>query len=124
MYYTFSIFFDVTTTYNLLFITIWLFFIIINQIEEISISQDSVITEQRSLIPLLSFKKTIKFTDIQSIRTISNQTSNERGWHASEKYIKNVLEINTSDGSFWRINGNLHPNGARGLKHIIESQLQ
>lgn len=104
----------------LIIVVSYLFTVIAGQIDELTIDHKFVTIEQKSIVPFFRSKKIIEISNIKSLKKISNQTSNERGWLFFGRHHKNILEINLNNGTSERINGSLHPQGINSIKEMIE----
>jgi len=116
-----------TTNYSVswfIIITLYIFFIVVGQIDELEINNISVTIEQKSILPFLRSKKIIPFSEIKSLRMISDQSTNDRGWLLYSQHKKNILELNLHNKTSEKISGSLHPKGIVSIKTIIEKNMQ
>jgi hypothetical protein len=111
-------------TYWIIYTILYLFFVLSNQIEELTIDDERIILEQKSIFPFLTSKNEIGLSQIKTLNLKSNQSSNERGWYFFERQNKNMLELITNDDVIFIINGKLHLQGANGIKTLIDKTLK
>lgn len=103
-------------------VLIYLCLILTITTEELIITKTDLTVERKSLIVFLSSKKSIPLVDIQNIRMISDQTSNDRGRILTQN-VKSVLSIELIKGEAVRIYDSIHPNGIKYVKKIIEEHI-
>lgn len=103
-------------------VLIYLCLILTITTEELIITKTDLTVERKSLIVFLSSKKSIPLVNIQNIRMISDQTSNDRGRMLTQN-VKSVLSIELIKGETVRIYDSIHPNGIKYVKKIIEEHV-
>ncbi len=95
--------------------------ILITQVSELTIDESGIAIETKSLIPFLNSSIFIDYKQIKSIRILSDQTLNGRGWLFAQRHNKNIVEVNYNQSECARIPANLHPKGTNGIVALIES---
>lgn len=97
-------------------------FVAMSQVEELTIDENQLIIEQKSFIPALSSKKSYTISEIKALKSVANQTTNDRGFFLFRNN-KSILELELLNGEFVRLRGALHPKGVEGLKSIFNQLL-
>lgn len=111
-------------SYWIIFAILYLILVAFNQVETLTIDEHKLMLERKSMFSFLSSKSEVELSQIEYLNFKSDQSSNERGWYLFERRNKNRLELITKDGVVLMINGKLHPDGANGIKTLIDAALQ
>lgn len=101
----------------------YILIVVLNQVEELMIDEGILILEQKSIFHFLESKTKINLSYIISIKTLSNQTTNDRGWMLLRGIQKNILELTLKNGKTYTIQESLYPKGLKELKFLIESEM-
>lgn len=109
----------ITPNNTLIIFCIYLFIIIAGQFDELTITQNEIIIQQKSIVPFLRSKRVVPFNKIQSVKKNSNFINNDGHWFAFLHKKDHNLEVNLFDGSYELIDGKLYSKGVVGLKELI-----
>ncbi len=96
---------------------IYILLLIIGKKETLILYSKEIVIEKKSLISFFNSKEIIKNVEIKSLRLVSDQTSNDRGWLITKHKVR-ILEITDKENNIYRFKHSR----IREIKKKIESQ--